>query len=303
MRKEFFRKCLVRLSLLVIAKKILQSVKPDSNRFILCDPIFNPHKSFSFCCLFSSFSLAAKMNAKPLFLYERKINKKELGMYRILNNQTISVEEVISEVKGIPAFKKPGSLSKVYTYTIGGLPVGRCIWDEALWNKKSTLLKVEDAIPSIKRATSYYYATKQILQSKNIVGGFFTHTTGVMSGISIRVLLANKIPIFSAYGSISHFKKTDYFDSKTGYVKIPTAVSRDFLKKNEGSNQLKKASLYLKRTFPIIGNNNGKQKWLVAMHAFSDTPNGSLQYIFKDYDEWFHFTLREIKKSKSTMGN
>ena len=34
------------------------------------------------------------------------------------------------------------------------------------------------------------------------------------------------------------------------------------------------------------------------MHAFSDTPNGSLQYIFKDYAEWIHFTIRQLKKNR-----
>jgi len=43
--------------------------------------------------------------------------------------------------------------------------------------------------------------------------------------------------------------------------------------------------------------NNKKETWLVALHAFSDTPNVFGQYIFKDYYEWLVFTIKFIKRN------
>jgi len=287
------------LCLLNKAKNILKHIKPWGAKYLLCDPIFNVHKPFSFCTMFSAFALARKLNATPLFFYERNINKSELGIYRFLNLPSISVEELLNKNIKKVAIRKPSSLKKIYKYLIDGIPVGRCIWDEVIWNKQCTIKKITHAMPSIKRAEKYYNATKKIISSKNVIGGFFTHTTGIMSGIPIRVLMANGIDVFSGYGNLSKIKKLKKFDTKSGYVRPATDVNKKIFNKYCNQNHLKNAALFFQKTFPISQSKKEEAKWLIAMHAFSDTPNGSMQYIFKDYNEWFNFTLNEIIKNKN----
>ena len=293
------KKFYINFCLLYKAKNILKNIKPWEAKYLLCDPIFNVHKPFSFCPMFSAFALARKLNATPLFFYERNINKSELGIYRFLKLPSISVEELLNENIKKVAIKRPSSLKKIYKYFIGGIPVGRCIWDEVIWNKQCTIKKITDAMPSIKRAERYYEATKKIISSKNIVGGFFTHTTGIMSGIPIRVLMANGIDVYSGYGNLLKIKKLKSFNTKNGYVRPATDVNKKIFKENYNQKQLKNAALFFQKTFPISQSRGTEAKWLIAMHAFSDTPNGSMQYIFKDYNEWFNFTLIEIIKNKN----
>jgi len=281
------------------ARRLLPSGKSSRERILLCDPIFHPEKAFSFCALFSILRLCGELQAQPLFLYEKRKNIKELGWYRLLAGiHTTSVEDIL---RGIPPdeSRQPSSLAAVYNYKIRSLPIGRCLWDECIWNKKSTLRTPGEAKTEIGRAQAYFQATTRLLLQKNIVAGFFTHTTGVMSGVPLRILLRGGIPVYSSYGNLKAYKKYDYLNPKTGYLPPATAVSRDRLDTAmKIPGLLKKAKQFKEKTFPLSPGNPKKPRWLVAMHAFSDTPNGSLQYIFKDYAEWIHFTIRQLKKNR-----
>lgn len=275
-------------------------VRSSRNRTLLCDPIFHPGKAFSFCTFFSVLRLSAELQAKPLFLYEKTRNFKELGWYRFFARiETTSVEKLLWGIAP-GKIRQPFDLDSVYNYKISSLLIGRCLWDECIWNKKSTLRSPDEAKTEIARAHAYYLATKKLLRGKNIVAGFFTHTTGVMSGVPMRILLRENIPVYSGYGNLKNYKKYERLDQATGYLPPATSVSRDLLVATSRSpGFLKKAKEFKEKTFPLPSVNPRKPKWLVAMHAFSDTPNGSLQYVFRDYAEWIHFTIRQLQKNRN----
>lgn len=275
---------------------------------MLCDPIYNPEKGFGLASLFSAFALCQKNRARPIFLYEKIYNKKELNnLFCILFKpfKCLSVQELVSkkverEVEKI--IHSENNKTSIYNWKYKRIKIGRCLWDEIIWNKSYTVKIADCHYPEKTKLYNYIAATEKILSKYNIVAGFFTHTSGVASGVPLRLLLASNIKVYSSYGSIKHFQQIKY-ENGTNHVTVPGSISKkEFLRWRKNKKIIKKA---LEFTESIKSRNNkktneaNKKCWLIALHVFSDTPNTYYQHIFKDYFEWYQKTLEIITTIKN----
>lgn len=276
-------------------------------RFILCDPIYHPEKGFGLASLLSAFALCQKNKAKPIFLYEKKYNKKELNnVFCICFRpfKCMSVEELVSksEEENVKIKIQNENLKKsIFNWTYKKIKLGRCLWDEIIWNKNYTVENEDQSIPEKEKLYKYIAATEKIISQFNLVAGFFTHTSGVASGVPMRLLLDKNVRIYTSYGSIRNFQPIKYED-KNGHVTVPGSITKkEFIKWGKNPKIVKEALNY---TDVIKSKKNKKTKkekiacWLVALHVFSDTPNTFNQHIFRDYFEWYKKTLELIAKIK-----
>jgi len=221
-------------------KKQLENAFPKNSKkkldrsYVICDPVFNVENGFGLAVFASSIGLAKKLNATPIFLYEKDFNKKELNkLYcKILGPfETVSVEEMLrtSKVKKTVSFKNL-SIKKIYNYNYKGIKVGRCIYDSCIWKKKYTVTNYNNLKQIAFLGIKYFEAIKKICENYKIIAGFFTHTTGIQSGIPLRFLLSKKIPVFCSYGNMKNFQRINYINKKLSFVTVPGSVSLNEIK-------------------------------------------------------------------------
>jgi len=238
-------------------------------------------------------------------LYEKKHNKKELqkwfcNFFRPF--QCLSIEEMCSDDEKNRFSQKlaqQNSNRSLYEWKYRGLYLGRCLWDEIIWNKKFTVENEAEILEAKEKLCRYLAASVNIIKRYNIVAGFFTHTSGIASGIPLRLLLNKKIPVWASYGSLSTFQRLKY-EGNHGFVTIPGSITRKAYEQGlRNKNCLRKAARFTENIYQPKRLKNKKPQWLIALHVFSDTPNTFQQNIFRDYYEWYKKTIELTSRIKN----
>jgi hypothetical protein len=222
-------------------------------------------------------------------------------------------------------FKQLISKQDLIELRFENIPVGDLIYDSYLRNFQAATVDLEDI--RLKRlihiALVTFYSSKNYINSHNVKIVLLSHSVYIQYGIIARIAVFKGIDTFvvNKWGSHTLLKLTkDHYLQTTEHNKYPN-IFKSLTNKEEC---LSKAKNKLEERFlgvidsgtsyminsaysqindgnePIFIQNN-KNKVLIMLHCFFDSPHIYNGMIFNDFYEWITYTLLNVDYEKNDI--
>lgn len=278
--------------------------------------------------------VASAFNARVLYLTFKPVNRsdpKKLIQRSFSKCIFKSIDELIGPQKKVLSetatviFNGISDTESLLKLKYKGIPIGEQVYDAVMKKKTASVWRIDEKVKyNIIQAIFIIEAILKLKRSYEVVAGFYTHTTSI-SGIFCRTILSFNKPFFTGMGGFKVLYKYNKFLDDKGrldiHIKIPPAKFEEILLDKQ-DELLPKATTYLRER--LNGNINDwdamqafssskvqftdKQKFcteyelnpskplvFIMLHAMNDDPHVQIQHIFKDYYDWFIFTLKQVR--------
>lgn len=172
----------------------------------------------------------------------------------------------------------------------------------------------------IEQAVNMFFVTKDKIKEYNVCALVTSYTTYTYHGISVRLCLANNIPVYSigAHYSLVHKVLPEYPSHANDHF----LFHQQFLKLNDQKEILKTYRILFEKRFEgVIDSATSYMKesafsnqinreldgldWentvVVLAHCFFDSPHIYRDLLFPDFFEWMKLTLNELAKQNITI--
>lgn len=283
----------------------------------------------------ASFGFSLISELKRSFILNWLVMRPWLAAYGALINEVgfraSSLQKLMGDVKDIYAaylywesFRNGDSSKRYDEFEVEGVLCGDLIIDTYLRYKPSPTFNPNDifVLRLIWQASRDIKKVRQYFRSSKPVVYFTTYSTYIEHGISVRVAIEQKIPVFSfgnffQFGlqlSSDHFRHTpDARLYKKTILQLPEQELTEYIKEAESilefrmSGGIDNATGYMRQSAyqetdsldlnaDYLNSLNGAV--VIFLHDFYDSPHVWDDFIFTDFWDWLIKTIKILKKEE-----